>query len=198
MKDTTEEKTTPAVGRFRPALTLYHPNAKGTGCAMRMSLHPAHDDVSGCIMMTMANQLTVGDTRGPNPVFPRFDWENKITVKLDFEDLTRMLQVFRGECESIEDGRGLYHSTSGFTTKILLRHSVDPVSGYSLELYRNSRDGKDESRARIFLSSNEALGLCCSIENSLGVISFGIPMLVEHDTSEYRARERNARNVDAA
>jgi hypothetical protein len=30
------------------------------------------------------------------------------------------------------------------------------------------------------------------------VIAFGIPMLVEHDASEYRARERNARNVTAA
>lgn len=193
-----EENKTQAVGRFRPSLTLYHPNAKGTGCALRMSLHPAHDDVSGCIMLTLANQLTAGDARGPNPVFPRFDWENRMTVKLDFDDITRMLQVFRGECESIADGRGLYHSTSAFTTKILLRHSVEPSAGYSLELYRNSRDGKDESRARIFLAPNEALGICCSVESSLGVIAFGIPMLVEHDVSEYRARERNARNATAA
>ena len=149
-------------------------------------------------MMTLASQLTVGDVRGPNPVFPRFDWENRLTVKLDFNDLTKMLEVFRGERESIEDGRGLYHSTSGFTTKILLRHSVEPTSGYSLELYRTSRDGKDDSHARIFLANNEALGIRCSIESSLGLICFGIPSILEGEVSGRHIGERGRCDASAA
>jgi hypothetical protein len=119
-------------------------------------------------------------------------------VKLDFSDLTRIVQVLRGECESIEDGKGLYHRTARFYTRIALRHMVEPMAGYSLELYRTSNDGKDESNARIILSDAEALGLGLAIENSFGVISFGIPMLVEHDTTAYRREAREARNAAAA
>ena len=188
----------PSVGLYRPQLAFYHATAKGTGCAMKLTLHPAHDDTDGCIMLKMANQLTVGDRRGPNPTYPKFDWESALTVKLDFSDLSQMLQVFRGECESLNEGRGLFHATSAFTTRIVLRHGVDPVSCYSIELYRSSRGGQEESHTHIVLSSAEALGLSLAVESSFGVISFGIPMLREHDTSAYRRREREARNGVAA
>lgn len=32
---------------FRPRLALYHANAKGTGCAIKMELHPAHGATDG-------------------------------------------------------------------------------------------------------------------------------------------------------
>jgi hypothetical protein len=191
----TNTQTTARPGQFRPSLALFHASPKGTGGAIKMTLHPAHDDTDGCIMLTMANQLTIGDRRGPNPVFPKFDWEGRLTVKLDFTDLTKMLQVFRGECESVEDGKGLYHTTAQFTTVINLRHIVEPTPCYSLELFRTSRDGKNESRARFIMSPSEALGVSLAIENSFGVISFGIPMLVPHDTSKYRKEEREFRNA---
>ena len=197
-KNTTQDAGPAKVGQYRPNLAFYHANAKGTGCALKLSLHPAHDDTDGCIMMTMANQLTIGDRMAPNPVFPKFDWDGRLTVKLDFSDLTRIVQVFRGERESIEDGKGIYHRTARFLTRIVLRHMVEPMAGYSLELYRTSNDGKDESNARIILSDAEALGLGLAIENSFGVISFGIPMLVEHDTTAYRREAREARNAVAA
>ena len=185
-------------GQFRPSLALYHASSKGTGGAIKMSLHPAHDDTDGSIMLTVANQLTVGDCRGPNPTYQKFDWEGSITVKLDFNDLTKMLQVFRGETESLEDGKGLFHVTAQFSTGICLRHIVDPTPCYSLELYRTTRDGKGESRARFLMFPNEALGVSLAIENSFGVISFGIPMLVPHDTSKYRRESRGFRNATAA
>lgn len=186
------------IGQYRPNLAFYHANARGTGCAMKLSLHPAHDDTDGCIMMTMANQLTIGDRCAPNPVYPKFDWDGRLTVKLDFADLSRIVQVFRGERESLSDGKGLFHQTARFSTCIVLRHVVEPESCYSFELYRKSRDGKDESSARIVLSDAEALGLCLAIEGSFGVICFGIPMLVEHDTTTYRREMREARNAAAA
>jgi len=199
MNDTTRNADTPAkVGQYRPSLAFYHANARGTGCAMKLSLHPAHDDTDGCIMMTMANQRTIGDRVSPNPVYPTFDWEGRLTVKLDFTDLSRIVQVFHGERESLGDGKGLYHQTARFSTSIVLRHIIEPESCYSFELYRKSKDGKDESSARIVLSDTEAFGLCRAMENSFGVISFGIPMLVEHDTTAYRREAREARNANAA
>ena len=66
---------------YRPRLALYHPNARGTGSAVRLELLPATDDAEGCIMLTIAGQSAVGDRRAPTPTYARFDWENKIVVK---------------------------------------------------------------------------------------------------------------------
>lgn len=198
MNNTNENKQVQKPGRFRPSLALYHPTPTGTGCAMKMNLHPAHDDVSGCIMLTLANQMTIGDRRGAAPVYATFDWENAITVKLDFDDLSRMLQVFRGECESVGEGKGLYHMTAQFATSIHFRHILEPSSAYSLELFRTSKDGKSESHARFIMRPNEALGISLAIEDSFGVIAFGIPMLVKHDTTQYRKEMKELRNAVAA
>ena len=161
----------------RPTLTMYHPNGNGTGSAIRLELHPAHDNTAGSIMATIATQLTTGNCMGSMLVYPRFDWEGAITVKLDFTDISKMLQVFRGECESLEYGRGLFHKSTRGTTKIILRHIVEPINGYMLEVYRKTSDSED-SNARIFLSPYEALGLATAIESSMGVICFGIPMVI--------------------
>ena len=197
MNETQQEGTKRPLGSFRPKLAFYHANARGTGGALQLELHPAHDDTDGSIMATFATQLTIGDRLGAVPVYPRFDWEGAITVKLDFTDISKMLQVFRGECESINGDHGLYHRTAKATTKIRLRHLVDPVSGYSLELYKTPAGGGEESRAHLLLSSAEALGLCESIAGAMYLVSFGIPMLVPHDTSEYRREAREVRHAAA-
>ena len=197
MNNETNNKTMPPPGTYRPKLAFYHASPKGTGCAATLELHPAHDDVDGSIWLCAANQMTIGNRMGPNPTFPRFDWENRICVKLDFNDLCAMLQVFRGECESINGDHGLYHRTAKATTKIRLRHLVDPVSGYSLELYKTPAGGGEESRAHLLLSAAEALGLCESIAGAMYLVSFGIPMLVPHDTTAYRREAREARDVAA-
>ena len=187
-----------ALGQYRPTLRFYHANQKGTGGALELKLHPAHDNVDGSIMMRVANQCAIGDRRGASPTFARFDWENAICVKLDFNDLCRILQVFRGECESINDDRGLYHQTSRAATKIQLRHLVEPITGYSLEVYRNPRDGGEGMHGHIIITQAEAVGLCEAIAGSMSVVAFGIPMLVAHDTSAYETRERGYRNASAA
>ena len=197
MNTETNPKTQQTPGQFRPSLRFYHATPKGTGCAATLELHPAHDDTDGCIMMTAMNQMTVGNRMGPNPTFARFDWENRICVKLDFNDLCAVLQVLRGECESINGDHGLYHRTARAATKIQLRHQVDPVSGYSLELYRTPAGGGEESHAHLLLSSAEALGLCESIAGAMYLVSFGIPMLVPHDTTAYRRETREAHDVAA-
>ena len=161
---------------YRPSLVFYKANAKGTGCAMKMELHPSHDQTSGCIMMSLASQKTVGDYRGPNPIYPTFDWENPITVKLDFIDLSKMLQVFRGECESIEEGLGLVHRLPKGLAYIRLAHLIEPIPGYRLEVEFFAGAGIVEKRT-IRLAPCEALGLTAAIESSLGVICFGVPMV---------------------
>jgi len=196
--ETTRTGQMAPIGKYRPALTFYHPNGKGTGGAIEMKLHPAHDNVDGSIMLRIANQCAVADRRGPTPTYARFDWENAICVKLDFNDLCRILQVFRGECESIDGDHGLFHQTARASTKIQLRHLLEPVSGYSLEVYRNLREGGAGTHGHIIITTAEATGLCEAIAGSMSVICFGIPMLVAHDTSAYEAQERGFRNASAA
>jgi len=196
---TGKKNETKPVGRYRPNLCFYHANPKGTGSAAQMNLHPAHDDMDGCIMLTMANQMTVGNRLGPEPTFSRFDWENAMTVKLDFSDLTQILQVLRGECESLGEGKGLYHLSARGSAIIRLSHLVDPVVGYMLDISRKPVGGGDvENRARMLLSPAEALGLCETIAGSLYLISFGIPMLLPHETAIYRAETREAFDASAA
>ena len=187
------------LGSIRPSLSFYHPNPKGTGSAVQMRLHPAHDYTDGCVMLKISNQMTVGNPMGPNPTFAKFDWENAMTVKLDFSDLTQMLQVLRGECESINAEKGLYHRSPLGQTNIRLRHVVEPTPGYLLEVYRSARNGQGtDGRAVILFKPAEALGICEALAGSLYLVAFGIPMLVPHDTSAYEAKTRELRNANAA
>lgn len=182
---------------FRPKFMLYHANAKGTGSALKMSLHPAHDDKSGSIWLTIASQMTIGNREGASPVYPRFDWENAICVKLDFNDLCQILQVLRGAAESVASGKGLFHSSSRCVTRILFRHLIEPTAGYSFEIYRTPRDGGEETRAHFFVTAVEAEGITDAIAGVMGVVVFGIPMVIPHDTSEYEEQERKFRYAKA-
>ena len=186
------------LGQYRPSLACYRASPKGTGSAVKMNLHPAHDDVDGSIMLTIANQLTVGNRMGPNPTFPTFDWENAITVKLDFNDLTQILQVLRGETESINEGKGLYHRSPRGATGIRFYHLIDPVPGYALDISRKAGKEGEETRAHFLFSPAEALGICEAIAGSLYIVAFGIPMLVPHDTAAYRAEAKAMRHAAAA
>lgn len=176
-----------AIGRYRPNLCLYHANAKGTGSAIKMNLHPAHDNTDGSIMLTIANQMTVGNRTAPRPTFATFDWENAICVKLDFGDLAQLLQVMRGVCESVNGGQGLYHRSHRGATSVRFSHRIEPIPGYLLEVFRKPFDGEEkESRACFVFSVAEAFGVCEAVSGVLCLVAFGIPMLVPHDTTAYK------------
>ena len=78
----------------------------------------------------------------------------------------------------------------------MLRHLVDPRPCYSLELYRTLAANGGETSAHMLISSAEAEGLRAAILGSMSVVCFGIPMLVQHDTTAYRAE--NSRRIAAA
>ena len=160
-----------------PCLRLYHPNGKGTGCAMVMKLRPADATQDGFIVVSFANQMTVGNPTGDNPTFPTFDWENGVDVVLDFNDLCAILQVLRGETESVREGRGIFHKYKECCQKIKFSHIVEPLCGYLFDVLETSANGSDEKRMRIILSPAESLGICESIAGSMYLIAFGVPRL---------------------
>ena len=163
---------------YRPRLSYYHPNGRGTGGAIQFELHPAHGCTDGSIFATFARQKTVGTCEGSVRTFPRFDWANRICVKLDMSDLLQMLQVFRGMQESIADGKGLFHRNTHSNTIVKLEHRIEPQPGYLLEAFRRPLEGGESSHAGVVLTVSEALGLSLAIEQSMDVIAFGIPVVV--------------------
>ena len=84
----------PFVRRTRKV--FYHPNGKGTGSALQLELHPAHEDTEGSIFLTVAPQRTIGMRTADDTVHPTFDWRNAVCLKLDLMDIAQILQVLRG------------------------------------------------------------------------------------------------------
>lgn len=149
----------------RPALRIYHANAKGTGSALRVELIPATATSDGRFVVGLAPQT--------EERIPHFDWPREIVVSLRFADVCELVRVFRGECESIADGKGLYIIDGGDRIRVNLRHMIEPVNAYSLEVYALLANG-EERQGRILLTSGEALGLCLAIEQGMAAMAFGI------------------------
>ena len=149
--------------------------------------------------MSIANQIGVANSNRENGEFKysRFDWENKICVKLDFNDLCRFLQVLRGECESIGNGKGLFHQHNDATTQIRFSHILEPESSYRLEVMRSAGAGVKEKASRFYFNQSEALGLCEAIASSMAIVCFGIPMLVPSKSTKLRD-EKGLKNDSAA
>ena len=158
-----------------PCLRFYHPNGRGTGCAMVMKLRPADATNDGFIVVSFANQMTVGNPTGDNPTYPKFDWENRVDVVLDFNDLCAILQVLRGETESVCDGRGIFRKYKECCHTIKFSHVVEPVCGYLFDVFEFHTKGGKERRAHMFLSPAESLGICEAITSSMYLIAFGSP-----------------------
>ena len=158
-----------------PCLRFYQPNAKGTGCAMVMKLRPKDATGGGYIVVSFANQMTVGNPTGDNPTFPKFDCENCVDVVLDFNDLCVILQVLRGETESVYYGRGIFGKYKK-RQRIQLRHVIEPVCGYLFEVFEDTPANRGDCRhVSMFLSPAESLGVCESIAGSMYLIAFGSP-----------------------
>ena len=192
MNETVNTQSAAASAGFRPRLSYYHANAKGTGSAINLELHPAHwsaeGNVEGSIFASIANQKTVGSRNGSETVFPSFDWKNRITLRLTMSDIAQIVMVFRGMQESACEGRGLFHRSSRYNTIIKFEHRLDPYPGYILDVSRKSLDGADQQHSFIAFSPAEAIGISLALEQSMGLLAFGIP----------EVRERAARVPSAA
>ena len=167
----------------RPRYVCCHPNAKGTGCSVKFELHPAHDYVEGSLFVTFAAQKSVGRIEGTRRILPTFDWENRITVRLDINEVAEMLEVFRGYREKMADGNGLFHRTAKANTVITLEHRLEPAPGYLFGISRKTVDG-DVRRLGILLSMKEALVLSESLAGALLYMAFGVPKVLARAPKE--------------
>jgi hypothetical protein len=166
----------PANSSYRPRLTFYHANGKGSGSAAQFEVVPAAGDRSGAVYMTLARQNSVAGVNDDGKrQYASFDWQNKVIAKLNFNDLCQMLLVSSGKNKTIADGKGLYHDSRNKTTIINVTRQTEPFPGLVLEVSRKDKDGDhDPIRVRIVLNDAETYGLGAVLEQSLSVVAFGI------------------------
>lgn len=159
---------------IRPSITFYHPSAKGTGCAANISIVPAKNNDpfydEGYLMIMLANQL---QTSAEGTSYPRFDWDNHAFVELNFIKVSQLMQVLHGECESLNEGKGIYFTTPNGSQLLRFSHIVDPVAGYRLEIIVTDRETKAEKKFLFVFNCAEACGLCEALSGALTRIAFG-------------------------
>lgn len=155
----------------------YRANAKGTGSALKLELHPAHDDTQGSIFAILAAQRTVPSRQNGTTVNATFDWQNGIYLKLDRTDLAQILQVLRGMHESVMEDKGLFHQSASGCTNIKFFHQIDPRPGYMLSVWKNKADGTQQ-KGYYFFSPDEALSLMLALEQAMLYVCFGIPEVI--------------------
>ena len=152
---------------------IYHANGKGTGCAINIELHPAHDETDGSVFIRFASQKTVGSDSDGTRTYPTFDWPNAITTRLTIVEIASVLEVFGGVKESIEDGKGFFHRSERAALVFRMEHRIEPCSGYWIETSRRLVDTDETQTAGIFLTPSEAYAIALALESSMSRIAFG-------------------------
>ena len=170
----TPSQAFPTPGAWPDRATICHPNARGTGSAVRFEMHPARGRVPGCLFVEMARQKSVASSGGMAPAFATFDWANKIVVKMGVNDIAQMVMVFRGMQESIMDGKGLFHRSAKANAVIKFMHQVEPSPGYIFSVSCKQFEGERKDGFFVF-RPEEAVWFSCALEAMMGVLVFGVP-----------------------
>lgn len=155
-------------------LSFYHPTAAGSGVALQIEprVNRREADRYNCFFFEMAAQKAVAEREDGKRAFAAFDWENKLTVKMDFGDLCEMLLVLEGKQERIGGQKnGLYHDTDKANTVISFGR-IPEKSGYAFGLSRKDKGTGQLTRLSIGLSEAEAIGLRCVLQAGLFFITF--------------------------
>lgn len=184
---------------YAPNLEFYHPNMKGTGSALQLELHPADGNQDGCLFLRIAAQNGTGaaPTADQPRRFASFDWQNKITVKINFFEVCDILILLSGVAGKLTHAGkdGLFHTTSSSSTTIEMKRGEDPDHP-CFQMFIGKTLKADGSRKSIafYFSIPEALGLRLALEQSMGLLAFGIPR-VRRETSAAPSMPADVPNV---
>ncbi len=138
MNDTvleTAQATTPR----SPDYTIYKPNSRGSGAAVRFGLNRQ----KAAIFVDGASQI--GERQ--------FDWENKITMKWGLPDIGNVLAVLQGRTTQAK----LFHQTEKGSSTLEITLQDDPDRApYLLSMSRQNSADKTLRKVVIPLSQGEA------------------------------------------
>lgn len=141
-------------------VAFYHPNASGTGTAVRIDpkMNGGTASPRNGFFLELAQQKSAATRNADGFVPASFDWEGKITVKLGFQDICEFLAVLEGTCEHAGGKRdGLYHQNGQTSTVIRFKRGEE--GGYALGLSRKRASEEEPKRISTVLSDVEATGL---------------------------------------
>jgi hypothetical protein len=159
---------------YAQKLAFYHPNSAGNGVAMQLEprINRKEDDRYNCFFLELAAQKTAATRNGEKKAPATFDWEHKLTVKLDFTDICEILTVLEGRVEKAGGQRnGLYHQNGASCTLITFQKNTEK-GGYLVGLSKKGQQDGQAIRLHICLSESEAIGLRCIFQTSLFFLTF--------------------------
>lgn len=129
-------------------------------------------DHYNCFFLEMAPQKAFVSQDSGKKVLASFDWENKLTVKLDFADICEFLAVLEGRIERVGGQKnGIFHRNSKGCTVIGLQRNADK-GGFYLGLSRKDNDTGRLTRVSMLLSEPEASGLRAIFQTGMFFIIF--------------------------
>lgn len=146
---------------------IYHPNSRGTGCAVEMSVIPASGCVEGRLRFRMAREkLLAGNERS-------FDWKEPIEFSLSIIDTSYLIAVLTGRIDCIEYGKGLLNRSPVHTSVVKFSHQIEPRPGYLLAVTQTPR-GTDRLLSAFFVFGEmEAIALTEVLRRALFPMAFG-------------------------
>lgn len=154
-------------------LVIYHPTGAGTGAALQLEPRVNRKDADryNCFFLEMSSQKTAASRDGGKQIPASFDWEHKLTVKLDFTDICEMLAVLEGRVDKLGGAKsGLFHQNGNSSTVISLQRA--DKGGYFVGLSRKNGETGSVTRVNITLSEAEAIGLRSIFQAGLFFVTF--------------------------
>jgi hypothetical protein len=182
------------------SLNLYHQNGRGSGSAVRLELrlNQRGEDRYNCFFLELAPQKTCAARLNGKMQPATFDWERKITVKLDFPDVCELLTVLEGKTARIGGERGgLYHQTPNANTLINFQKNEEQRT-YYLGVSKKKDQDQAPQKLGITLTEVEATGLRCLFQVGLFYITFaGVLRRERREEATAAASDAGARRAAA-
>lgn len=122
---------------------IYKPNKNNNGSAFQVDFNP----IKKAVFLDCANQKSED----------RFDWDDKITVKLSSSDISKILEVLEGHAKNIklfhQPSKGEYKSAQNVKNTVV-GLSATPI-GYSVRVSQQTMTGV--KAVTINISKNEGI-----------------------------------------
>lgn len=152
-------------------LKYTHGSHAGNGATLEVDIETRLKDCK--VLLKMARQTNNGGTISTEGERWEFDDPRPVQMKLNAQQVSRVLSVLRGEADSIFPGQGgMVIVTPEFNAILYLEKWETPREGFNLHIKQTWADG-EQFNGRILLNPNEALCLRLALESVMGKLAFG-------------------------
>ncbi len=142
---------------------IFKPRKDISGCASQWSLASKKN----AVFLEFAHQKK---SSGPNSAF---DWEKKISMKLDIADIGEILSALDGDKSGVgplsgSERKGLFHKNKNGNTILRLQRGNESENWY---IKISSKSSNGEVRAmQHAITLGEAKIICCLLRGAVGII----------------------------